>query len=149
MFENVDKFKELKRREENLSKQLEDLEIKLKEQETREELNKAHVDETTKKIREQIQISYDHLQNQNEKADDQQPPDSHDDSKQQESGARDDSEQQELSLNEDTDYVESSSYEIVNDEDSQKENIKETRNNIVSRIVKKSVIDDDQKDDVR
>ena len=50
LFENVDKFKSLKRREESLDKQLDDLDITLKEQETREALSKVPVDETTKKF---------------------------------------------------------------------------------------------------
>lgn len=56
MFTNLGKLKQLKKREQQVNKQLEDAEITLKEQETREELNKLPVDETTKKMREQLSI---------------------------------------------------------------------------------------------
>lgn len=62
LFKNAEKFKSLKRREGQLNKQLEDLEINLKQQEAREELNKLPVDETTKKMREQVLASYDEQQ---------------------------------------------------------------------------------------
>ncbi len=62
MRENIDKFQGLKRREGQLNKQIEDLEINLKEQEAREELNKLPVDETTKKVRDQLRINYDQQQ---------------------------------------------------------------------------------------
>ena len=61
MFKNADKFQSLKRREGKLNKQIEDLEIELKQQETREELNKLPVDESTK-VRDQLRINYDHQQ---------------------------------------------------------------------------------------
>ena len=70
MFKNIEKFKSLKRREGQLNKQLEDLEINLKQQETREELNKLPVDETTKKMREQVLASYDDNQRQQSNDDD-------------------------------------------------------------------------------
>ena len=85
LFENVDKFKSLKRREESLDKQLDDLDITLKEQETREALSKVPVDETTKKIREQIQISYENQQTQDSSSNNQQQTDSEDNSQQPES----------------------------------------------------------------
>ena len=55
----MDKFKGLKRREGQLNKQIEDLEINMKQQEAREEVNKLPVDETTKKLREELRINYD------------------------------------------------------------------------------------------
>ncbi|MEK9726920.1 MAG: hypothetical protein VW397_02305 [Candidatus Margulisiibacteriota bacterium] len=75
MFKNVDKFNGLKRREGQLNKQLEDLEINLKQQEAREELNKLPVDETTKKVREQLRINYEH-QEQSQSQDNQDEADS-------------------------------------------------------------------------
>lgn len=66
MLKNMEKFKGLKRREGQLNKQLEDLEINLKEQETKEELNKLPVDETTKKMREELRINYDMQEQQNQ-----------------------------------------------------------------------------------
>jgi hypothetical protein len=75
MFKNVDKFKSLKRREEQLNKNIEDLEINLKEQETREELNKLPMDETTKKIRDQLKISYDQQHQQSQEQDNPQEDD--------------------------------------------------------------------------
>ena len=62
LFKNAEKFKSLKRREGQLNKQLEDLEINLKQQEAREQLNKLPVDDTTKKMREQVLASYDEQQ---------------------------------------------------------------------------------------
>ena len=59
MLKNMDKFKGLKRREGQLNKQIEDLEINMKQQEAREEVNKLPVDETTKKLREELRINYD------------------------------------------------------------------------------------------
>lgn len=64
MFENMDKFNALKRKEEQLNKQLSDLDINLKQQETKEALNKLPVDETTKKMREQLFASFDEQQKQ-------------------------------------------------------------------------------------
>ena len=64
MFKNIDQFKKLKRRENQLNKQLDDLEINLKQQETREELNKLPLTDVTKKMRDQILTSYDEQQSQ-------------------------------------------------------------------------------------
>jgi len=52
-------MKQLKRKDQQLTKQMEDLEITLKSQETKEALNKLPVDETDKKMREQILTAYD------------------------------------------------------------------------------------------
>ena len=71
MLKNMEKFKGLKRREGQLNKQLEDLEINLKQQETKEELNKLPVDETTKKMREELRINYDMQEQQNQQQHDQ------------------------------------------------------------------------------
>lgn len=122
LFENVDKFKGLKRREESLNKQLDDLDVALKEQETREALSKVPVDETTKKIREQIQISYENQQTDSEDNSEQQ------ESSGQESNSSEQDNQQELSDSNDT------------IEESKQGNLQETRNNIVSRIAKKTDI---------
>lgn len=62
LFKNAEKFKSLKRREGQLNKQLEDLEINLKHQEARKQLNKLPVDETTKKMRDQVLSSADEQQ---------------------------------------------------------------------------------------
>ena len=70
MFSNIDKFKGLKRREDQLNKKLEDLEINLKQQDAREELNKLPVDSVTKKMRDQVLNAYD--DNQKQQAQDQQ-----------------------------------------------------------------------------
>ncbi|MEC8677774.1 MAG: hypothetical protein VXX85_02850 [Candidatus Margulisiibacteriota bacterium] len=139
LFENVDKFKGLKRREENLDKQLEDLEISLKEQETRETLSKLPVDETTKKIREQIQISYENQQNQDSSSDDQPQSDSNDESHQQESTDQE-TDSEGNHKNEPLD-------EKKTNEDYAQNHLDESRNNIVSRIPKKSDLNiNDQKE---
>ena len=129
LFENVDKFKGLKRREEGLDKKLEDLEIGLKEQETRETLSKMPVDETTKKIREQIQVSYENQQNQDAVADDQQQSDSNDKSGQQESTDQE-------TDSEGDDKNESLDKKSPNEEHAQS-NLEEPKGSIVSRITKK------------
>jgi len=82
LFKNAEKFKSLKRREGQLNKQLEDLEINLKQQEAREELNKLPVDETTKKMREQVLASYDEQQrHQSQDQQDDEPENQDDDEK--------------------------------------------------------------------
>lgn len=78
LFKNAKKFQGLKRREGQLNKQLEDLEINLKQQEAREELNKLPVDETSKKMREQVLASYD----ENQRQQSQQEKDNQDDENQ-------------------------------------------------------------------
>ena len=78
LFKNAEKFQGLKRREGQLNKQLEDLEINLKQQEAREELNKLPVDETSKKMREQVLASYD----ENQRQQSQQEKDNQDDENQ-------------------------------------------------------------------
>lgn len=82
MFKNAEKFKSLKRREGQLNKQLEDLEINLKQQEAREELNKLPVDETTKKMREQVLASYDEQQRHQSQDQQENEPENQDDDEQ-------------------------------------------------------------------
>ena len=130
LFENVDKFKGLKRREESLDKKLEDLDVALKEQETREALSKVPVDETTKKIREQIQISYENQQTQDSSSNDQQQTESEDDSQQPES-----SDQESSSSEQDNQHELYDSNNTA--EESKQGNLQETRDNIVSRIAKR------------
>ena len=56
MFKNSQKFKELKGRDEALSKQIEDLEINIKQQETTEKLNQVAKDDMNQKMRDQINM---------------------------------------------------------------------------------------------
>jgi hypothetical protein len=83
LFKNAEKFKSLKRREAQLNKQLEDLEMNLKQEDARKELNKLPVDETTKKMREALMASYDEQrqQSQNQQRNDNQDDDKADDDK--------------------------------------------------------------------
>jgi len=72
----------LKRREGQLNKQLEDLEINLKQQEAREQLNKLPVDDTTKKMREQVMASYDEQQRHQSQDQQNDDPENQDDDEQ-------------------------------------------------------------------
>ncbi|MGA0241639.1 MAG: hypothetical protein ACO3K7_01410 [Candidatus Marinamargulisbacteria bacterium] len=58
MMQNIDKYNRLKGRDSQLNKQIDDLEIQLKEQAAREELNQLPLDNTRKTIRKQLKISY-------------------------------------------------------------------------------------------
>ncbi len=58
MFKNAKKFKELKNRDQNLSKQIEDLEINIKQQEAQEKLNEVAAKDATKKMRDEIMIRH-------------------------------------------------------------------------------------------
>ena len=82
LFKNAEKFKSLKRREGQLNKQLEDLEINLKQQEAREQLNKLPVDDTTKKMREQVMASYDEQQRHQSQDQQNDDPENQDDDEQ-------------------------------------------------------------------
>jgi len=82
LFKNAEKFKSLKRREGQLNKQLEDLEINLKQQEAREQLNKLPVDDTTKKMREQVLASYDEQQRHQSQDQQNDDPENQDDDEQ-------------------------------------------------------------------
>lgn len=58
MLNNLDKMKQLRERDSSLNRRLEDIEIQLKEQETKSTLNQLPVDETSKKMREQLLHQY-------------------------------------------------------------------------------------------
>jgi hypothetical protein len=59
MMENLSKYTKLKQKEKQLDKQLDDLEIDLKQQDTREALNKLPSDDTTKRMRDQLLVTFD------------------------------------------------------------------------------------------
>ena len=58
MLNNLDKMKQLRERDISLNRRLEDIEIQLKEQETKSTLNQLPVDETSKKMREKLLHQY-------------------------------------------------------------------------------------------
>ena len=59
MFKNLDQYTKLKQKEKQLDKQLNDLDINLKQQEARDALNKLPSDHTTKRMRDQLLVSFD------------------------------------------------------------------------------------------
>lgn len=59
MMENLSKYTKLKQKEKQLDKQLDDLEIDLKQQDAREALNKLPSDDTTKRMRDQLLVTFD------------------------------------------------------------------------------------------
>jgi hypothetical protein len=59
MMENLKKYTKLKQKEKQLDKQLDDLEIDLKQQETRAALNKLPIDDSTKRMRDQLLVTFD------------------------------------------------------------------------------------------